>query len=181
METITVAASGIATWRGKRFSCALGAGGVTPAKAEGDGATPVGCFALRSVLYRADRVGVPLTGLPVATIAPDDGWCDDSADPNYNRPIKLPYPARAERLHRDDEIYDVVVVLGHNDEPVVPGHGSAIFLHIARPDYAPTAGCVALARPDLIELLAGCGPEAELCVIGERAGRPRRPFPEASG
>jgi L,D-peptidoglycan transpeptidase YkuD (ErfK/YbiS/YcfS/YnhG family) len=166
METITVAAPGIATWGAKRYRCALGAGGITSSKREGDGATPVGCFALRYVLYRADRMGPPVTGLRLETIAPDDGWCDDSPDPNYNRPVTLPYPGRTERLQRDDEIYDVVVVLGHNDDPVVPGDGSAIFLHVARADYAPTAGCVALTRPDLFELLAGCGPKARLRVVG---------------
>ena len=89
----------------------------------------------------------------------DDGWCDDPADTEYNRLVRLPYPARAERLWRDDHIYDIVVVLGHNDSPPVPGMGSAIFLHIARPDYAPTEGCVAIDRADLEALLEIAQPD----------------------
>jgi L,D-peptidoglycan transpeptidase YkuD (ErfK/YbiS/YcfS/YnhG family) len=96
--------------------------------------------------------------LPVQAITPEDGWCDAPADPNYNRPVSHPYPASAERMWREDEIYDLVAVLGHNDDPVVPDLGSAIFLHLARPDYAPTEGCVALARPHLEALLAQARP-----------------------
>jgi L,D-peptidoglycan transpeptidase YkuD (ErfK/YbiS/YcfS/YnhG family) len=86
-------------------------------------------------------------------LTPNDGWCDAAADANYNRPVQLPYAASAEKLWRADNIYDVIVVLGYNDAPVVPGKGSAIFLHIARPNYSPTLGCVALARENLIEFL----------------------------
>lgn len=145
--------------------CALGRGGILRCKREGDGGTPVGCFPLRRVLYRADRGTRPDTALPVSAIAPSDGWCDDPADPLYNQPVRLPYPAGHEVLWRDDSIYDVIVVLGHNDDPVVPGLGSAVFLHVARPDYAPTAGCVALALPDLRAVLAGCDSDSRLCVV----------------
>ena len=143
-----------------RVRCALGRGGVVPAalKREGDGASPAGVWALRKVLYRSDRGPPPATALPAAPIAPDDGWCDDPADPAYNRPVRHPYPASAERLWREDEVYDVIVVLGHNDDPVRPGAGSAIFLHLARPDYAATEGCVALARGDLDALLRQAAP-----------------------
>jgi L,D-peptidoglycan transpeptidase YkuD (ErfK/YbiS/YcfS/YnhG family) len=135
--------------------CALGKGGVAPAtdKREGDGASPIGVWPLRRVLYRPDRGPPPVTALPAAPLAPDDGWCDDPADPAYNRPVTHPCPASAERLWREDALYDMIVVLGHNDDPVVPGAGSAIFLHVAAPDYAPTEGCVALARLDLERLL----------------------------
>ena len=127
-------------------------------KREGDGATPVGRFALRRLLYRRDRLpAAPATALPAAVIGRDDGWCDDPGDPAYNRPVRLPYPASHERLWREDGLYDLVVVLGHNDDPPVPGLGSAVFLHVARPDYGPTEGCVALARDDLLVLLEGCG------------------------
>jgi L,D-peptidoglycan transpeptidase YkuD (ErfK/YbiS/YcfS/YnhG family) len=140
---------------GAEVRCALGKGGVTPAdaKREGDGASPLGVWPIRRLLYRPDR-GLPPTALPAAPIGPDDGWCDDPADPAYNRPVTLPYGASAERMWRDDGVYDLVVVLGHNDDPPVPGLGSAIFLHLARDGYAPTEGCVALARPDLEALLA---------------------------
>jgi L,D-peptidoglycan transpeptidase YkuD (ErfK/YbiS/YcfS/YnhG family) len=127
-------------------------------KREGDGASPAGLWPIRRVLYRSDRGDRPQTALPVQAIGPEDGWCDDPADPNYNRPVKHPYGARAERLWREDGVYDLIVVLGHNDDPPIAGLGSAIFLHLARPDYAPTEGCVAMARPDLEALLAMARP-----------------------
>ncbi len=154
------------TWRAafgaRRWRCAIGPAGVSADKREGDGATPVGGFALRRVLYRPDRLARPETGLPVAALRPEDGWCDDPDDAAYNRPVRLPYAASHERLWRDDGIYDVIVVLGYNDEPPVAGRGSAVFLHVARPDYGPTAGCVALALADLLTVLREAGPEA--CV-----------------
>ncbi|MDB5440590.1 MAG: hypothetical protein JWM33_3017 [Caulobacteraceae bacterium] len=141
---------------GRVVRAALGKGGVKPAaeKREGDGASPIGVWPIRRVLYRPDKGGVPMTHLPLKAIAANDGWCDAPADSNYNRPVTLPYPASAETMWRADDLYDLVVVLGHNDEPVVPGAGSAIFLHLAKPDYSPTEGCVAVARGDLLALLA---------------------------
>jgi len=135
------------------YHCALGRSGMTACKREGDGATPSGAFVLRTVLYRADRVPVPDTELPVHPIDPDAGWCDDPQDPEYNRAVRLPYPGRHERLWRDDHLYDVLVLIGHNDDPVIPGCGSAIFLHVAGPGYPPTEGCVALALDDLLRIL----------------------------
>ena len=134
--------------------CALGRSGIARDKREGDGATPAGAFALRRVLYRADREAPPQTTLPAGALDPADGWCDAPDDAAYNRPVRLPYPARAEALWRADGIYDLIVVLGHNDAPVLPGRGSAIFLHLAKPDFRPTEGCVALARADLLAVLA---------------------------
>jgi L,D-peptidoglycan transpeptidase YkuD (ErfK/YbiS/YcfS/YnhG family) len=142
-------------WAGYETRCALGKGGVIDAdrKREGDGASPAGVWPIRRLLYRPDHGAVPKTSLATAEIRPDDGWCDAPDDPAYNRPVTHPYPASAERMWRDDALYDLVVILGCNDDPVKPGAGSAIFLHVARPDYAPTEGCVALARPDLEALL----------------------------
>lgn len=147
-----------------RLRCALGRGGVRADKREGDGATPVGCFPLREALYRADRIAAPATALPLRSIAATDGWCDDPADPAYNRPVTLPHPARHERLWREDGLYDLVVVLGYNDDPPRPGAGSAIFLHAARPGLLPTEGCVALPLSDLVALVARCAPGDRLCV-----------------
>lgn len=145
---------------GRSYRAALGRSGLTGDKREGDGGTPIGRFALRQLLYRQDRLEKPKTSLPCAPIEPDDGWCDDPKDANYNRPVKLPYPASAETMWREDGLYDLVVVLGHNDDPPIPGLGSAIFFHLANPDYAPTAGCVAVSFADMLEILAACDKES---------------------
>ena len=155
---------GVLEFGSRRVRCALGRGGILFAKREGDGATPAGRLPLRRVLYRCDQMDPPETGLPSDPIAQGDGWCDDPTDPRYNSPVQLPYPARAERMWRPDSLYDIVVVLGHNDDPVVSGLGSAIFMHLADPDYGATAGCIALSLSDLIDVLRHCGPETELIV-----------------
>ncbi len=146
------------------FACVLGRSGIRTDKREGDGATPTGIFPLRRVLYRGDRLPHIKTHLPSAAIARDNGWCDAPDDPRYNQPVKLPYPASTESMWRDDELYDVVVVLGHNDDPVVPYAGSAIFMHVASDE--PTAGCVALAREDLLAILESAGPGAMMEIRG---------------
>ncbi len=151
---LLVNASGLADWNGQPMRCAIGRGGISAAKREGDGATPAGSFAMRFVLYRPDRQNPPQTALPCRAIAHADGWCDAAGDPAYNRMIRLPYPASAESLWRADQCYDLIVPLGYNDVAVVAGKGSAIFLHLAAPDFAPTAGCVALGRADLLSVLA---------------------------
>lgn len=159
--------AGRARFGERAWRCAVGRGGLVADKREGDGATPIGRLPLRRVLYRADRLPRPDTDLPSAPLAPEDAWCDDPADPRYNRAVRLPYPASYERLWRADGLYDVVVVLGHNDDPPVAGRGSAIFLHVARPDYGPTEGCVALARPDLLEFLRAADAATRVCVTGD--------------
>ena len=164
---IVVHSDGRLIWRGRTFRAALGAAGIRRDKREGDGATPVGNFPLHRVLYRADRLDRLETALPVAAIQPQDGWCDDPKDANYNRPVTRPYPASSESLWREDELYDVIVLLGQNDDPVVPGAGSAIFLHVARPDFSPTEGCVALAKADLLELLTDCEPGTEIEILAD--------------
>jgi L,D-peptidoglycan transpeptidase YkuD (ErfK/YbiS/YcfS/YnhG family) len=123
-------------------------------KLEGDGATPAGVLPLRRVLYRLDRMPAPDCAVPIEPIGEADGWCDDPLHRDYNRPVRLPHEARCEELWQSDRLYDLVGVLGWNDAPVERGRGSAIFLHVARPDYGPTEGCVALALPDLLWVLA---------------------------
>ncbi|HEY0184627.1 MAG TPA: L,D-transpeptidase family protein [Rhodopila sp.] len=149
-----VTADGTLTLAAETFRAALGRGGVRADKREGDGATPLGLLPLRRVLYRADRGSPPVCAVPITAISPQDGWCDDPADPAYNRPVRLPIEASAEALWRDDAVYDIIGVLGWNDAPIRPGHGSAIFLHLARDDFAPTEGCVALALRALRRVLA---------------------------
>ncbi len=117
-------------------------------------APPPGLLQLRRVLYRADRLAPPRCAVPVEPLSPSDGWCDDTADAAYNKPVRLPYPANHEELWRADGVYDIIGVLDWNLGPIVPGRGSAIFFHVATPDYAPTAGCVALALRDVQAALA---------------------------
>lgn len=135
--------------------CAIGRSGTCPAeeKREGDGCTPLGSWPFRTVLFRPGR-SAPPTGfaLPWRWTGKRDGWSDDPADPVYNRPVHLPHAFRAENLQRDDPLYDIIVVLGHNDAPPIPGKGSAIFLHVWNGGQ-PTEGCVAIACDAMEALL----------------------------
>lgn len=154
---------GILAWNslggnGLEAPCALGRAGIRADKSEGDGATPAGCFQLRRLLYRPDRMSQPGTGLPVAAIEPHDGWCDDPGHALYNRLIRLPFDGGCEHLWRQDHLYDVIVVVGYNDDPPTPAKGSAIFIHLTAEDVPATEGCVALAAPDLMRLIADCRP-----------------------
>lgn len=156
---------GVLRFEDGEYPCALGRGGVSETKREGDGATPIGTFFLRQVFYRPDRLPQPASGLPVRALTRGDGWCDDPGHGDYNRLVGLPFEASHENLWREDNLYDVIVVVGHNDDPPRPGFGSAIFVHCATPDYSPTLGCVALARETLIGLLPRLTPDLALQII----------------
>lgn len=162
----TATARGKFSGGGLTCRCALGKGGIVGAnlKREGDGATPLGLWAMKRVFYRPDRVKRPETGLPVVPLRPHDGWCDAPTHPLYNRPVTLPFAASHEALWRDDHVYDLIVELGHNDAPPKPGLGSAIFFHLAHVDYRPTEGCIAIDLPDMITALALSGPGAAIEV-----------------
>lgn len=150
--------------------CAIGKAGTIAAddKRESDSKSPLGTWPLREVWYRPDVYpDGPRTALPVRATRPDDGWCDAPEDPDYNRPVTLPYPASAERMWRDDPVYDLVVILGHNDDPPVAGLGSAIFMHLAREGYPGTEGCVALARADLEAVLAAAKPGDAVEIVAD--------------
>jgi len=136
-----------------RMPCVLGRTGVKALKREGDMATPRGRFRLRSVFYNPERSLRPGTQLALRPLRKIDGWCDCPHDRNYNRRISLPYRASAERLWREDNLYDLVVVLGHNDAPRIRNRGSAVFMHVARPGFLATEGCVALRASDLRRVL----------------------------
>lgn len=156
------------------FACALGRRGVGHFKREGDGRTPAGSFALRRVLYRPDRIARPRTGLPVAPIRPSDGWCDEPSDRNYNRAVTHPYPSSAERLWREDALYDLVVVVGHNERPRLRGGGSAIFVHVVRPGLQPTEGCVAVSLRPLLCLISRLRIGDRILIAPAAGGRPAR-------
>jgi L,D-peptidoglycan transpeptidase YkuD (ErfK/YbiS/YcfS/YnhG family) len=144
--------------------CALGRAGLTRFKREGDGATPVGRFALLGGYRRADRALPPAGPLGLVALRPDDGWCDDVDDGRYNRPVRRPFAGSHEALWRDDRLYDLVIVLDANVHRRIIGRGSAIFFHLAQPNFEPTAGCVALRPTDMRRLLAHLGHDPVMII-----------------
>ena len=141
---------------------AIGRGGIKANKREGDGGTPRGTFTLRRLWWRADRMPRPRTGLPVRRIRPSDGWCEDPNDRRYNRPVDVPKNSTADRLWRTDALYDLIIEISHNTRPRVAGRGSAVFVHIARQKFAPTAGCIALQAVTLRRLIERLGPHTRI-------------------
>ncbi|MFK8035598.1 MAG: L,D-transpeptidase [Hyphomicrobiales bacterium] len=139
---------------GRSFPCALGESGITAQKREGDMASPAGTFQMLGGFYRADRGPKPFGKLPMQPTRPTDGWCDDPLHTRYNQLVKLPFDAYHEKLWREDQLYDIVVVLDQNLHPRIPGGGSAIFFHIAAPNFTPTAGCVAVSHATMRHALA---------------------------
>lgn len=144
---------------------AIGRGGVAANKHEGDGATPRGRYRLVRLWFRPDRLPRPRTLLPCRAITAADGWCEDPGDRRYNRPIRLAAADAGDRLTRSDRLYDLVIELDHNQRPRVAGRGSAVFIHVARPGLAPTAGCVAMPAPTLRRLLARLGPATTVTIM----------------
>tara|TARA_E500000075_G_C6813191_1_gene231804 strand:+ start:115 stop:606 length:492 start_codon:yes stop_codon:yes gene_type:complete len=152
-------------FNGNSYTCAIGKNGVTAEKNEGDGCTPLGEYSLGCIYFRKDKLVLPDVKLPTIAIDKNAGWCDDVASNDYNRPIAFPFKYSAERLFRDDGIYDIVCVINYNSDPVIKGKGSAIFLHIARNDYSGTEGCIALQQNDLIQLLSQINSQTRISII----------------
>ena len=144
---------------------ALGRGGIIANKREGDGGTPKGTFRPKRLWWRADRHPRPQTFLPVRAIGPGDAWCEDPASRHYNRPLKLEQGEEGDRLTRDDHLYDFIIEIDHNTEPRIAGRGSAVFLHLARTNFSPTAGCVSMTKSAMLHLLRQIGPDTKI-VIG---------------
>ncbi|NVJ91325.1 MAG: L,D-transpeptidase family protein [Methylocystaceae bacterium] len=165
MDTIKVFGDNRLIWQDKTYPCALGKNGITADKKEGDLTTPVGRYKIRRVLYRPDRLNKPACHLDITALTTQDGWCDDIHHAKYNRPVKLPFSASHEQLWRDDHIYDIIVILGHNDNPPIAGKGSAIFFHLARKNYEPTQGCVAVSLPHMLEILETLPKTAEMEIF----------------
>jgi len=149
---------------GQTLPVALGRGAIKANKREGDGATPRGTFRLRRLWWRADRHPRPPTLLPSRRIGPDDGWCEDPRDRRYNRPVKIARASHADRLNREDSLYDFIIEIDHNTRPRIAGRGSAVFIHAARRAFAPTAGCIALELNTLRRLIARLGPRSKIVV-----------------
>jgi L,D-peptidoglycan transpeptidase YkuD (ErfK/YbiS/YcfS/YnhG family) len=143
---------------------ALGRGGIIANKREGDGGTPKGTFRPRQLWWRGDRSSRPETFLPVRAIRPDDAWCEDPASRHYNRPLTLGDHDNGDRLTRDDHLYDFIIEIDHNTQPTIAGRGSAVFLHLARPDFSPTAGCVSMKKSAMLQLLRQIGPHTKIII-----------------
>ncbi|HLI98684.1 MAG TPA: L,D-transpeptidase family protein [Bradyrhizobium sp.] len=149
---------------GQAIPVALGRGGIIANKREGDGGTPRGIFRPRQLWWRADRHPRPATFLPIRAIGPEDAWCENPTSRHYNRPIKLTRDRDGDRLRRDDHLYDFIVEIDHNTSPRIAGRGSAVFLHLARPNFSPTAGCVSMKKSAMLQLLRQIGPRTKIII-----------------
>jgi L,D-peptidoglycan transpeptidase YkuD (ErfK/YbiS/YcfS/YnhG family) len=143
---------------------ALGRGGIRADKREGDGGTPRGRFRPRRLWWRADRHPRPQTRLPLRPIRSEDAWSEEPSDRLYNRPVRRLPGEPGDRLRREDHLYDFIVEIDHNTRPRVRRRGSAVFIHLARPGFAPTAGCVALDSKAMRRLLSLLGPQTEIVI-----------------
>jgi L,D-peptidoglycan transpeptidase YkuD (ErfK/YbiS/YcfS/YnhG family) len=143
---------------------AIGRGGIKANKREGDGATPAGRYRLVRLWWRADRMPRPRTILPARPITAADGWCEDPSDRRYNRPIRMSAGQPGDRLRRADALYDLIIEIDHNQRPRIAGRGSAVFIHVARADMTPTAGCISMPAATLRGLLARLGPHTTITI-----------------
>jgi L,D-peptidoglycan transpeptidase YkuD (ErfK/YbiS/YcfS/YnhG family) len=170
LRTLSVRAAAGARTRGwltagaLAFPVALGRGGILANKREGDGGTPRGTFRLKRLWWRADRDPRPVTALPVRRIGASDAWCEDPGDRRYNQPIRIPADRPGDRLRRDDQLYDLIIEIDHNTRPRIARRGSAVFIHVARPALAPTAGCIAMPKTRLRGLLRHLGPQTRIMI-----------------
>ena len=151
-------------FRSSLYRCSIGKGGLKENKEEGEGATPCGEFLLEKVFFRPDRILCPTTILPVQPLTPEMGWCDEPKSLFYNQLISLPFSESHEKLWREDSLYDLIAVVGYNTNPVIAGKGSAIFLHLARPDFTPTDGCIAFTLEDFLEILRNLTQDTKLVI-----------------
>jgi L,D-peptidoglycan transpeptidase YkuD (ErfK/YbiS/YcfS/YnhG family) len=165
-DDLHVYANGVAFWQGQRFDCTVGKGGVVPAdvKVEGDLKTPAGRYPLRQVLYRADRVEKPLTALPLTEIKHGQRWAEDPDSPDYNTLIVTEDVSEESGLWRQAHLFDLVIVVGYNDDPPTPGKGSGIFIHLANPDFTGTQGCVGFHLEDLQTIVAGLSVNSHVVI-----------------
>jgi L,D-peptidoglycan transpeptidase YkuD (ErfK/YbiS/YcfS/YnhG family) len=149
---------------GQTVPVALGRSGIKANKREGDGGTPKGTFRPRRLWWRADRHPRPRTHLGVRAIKPEDAWCEDPQSRHYNQPVPRQRDQAGDRLRRDDHLYDFIVEIDHNSSPRVTGRGSAVFLHLARENFGPTAGCVSMTKSAMLRLLERLGPRTKIVI-----------------
>ena len=147
-----------------KIKCAIGKNGITKNKQEGDLKTPSGIFKLKKIFYRKDRIKLNNTTIKKSYIKKNSGWCDDPASKYYNKEIKSPFKYSAEKLWRKDNIYDLIIVLNYNFNPIIKNRGSAIFLHISKKNYAPTKGCIAINKKDMMNLLVNIKGNTKLII-----------------
>ncbi len=144
---------GYLKYKNLKFRCALGKAGIAKKSTEGDQITPKGTYKIIKIYYRKDRIKKITSKFKLFEIKKNMGWCDDPKSKNYNQLIKLPNEYNHEKLYRKDNVYDLILVLNYNTRPIIKNKGSAIFIHIAKKNYKKTAGCIALKKANLIELL----------------------------
>jgi len=161
---IIINKSGYIKYKNLKFRCTVGKAGIARKKQEGDTVTPKGTFKIVKIYYRKDRVKKISSKFIPIKITKNMGWCDDPNSKNYNRLIKLPTHYKHEKLHRKDNIYDLVVVLNYNMNPIIKNKGSAIFIHVAKKNYKKTAGCIALKKDHLIKLLRKIGKNTKVII-----------------
>ena len=150
--------------KNRKLQCALGINGLTDNKKEGDLSTPTGTFKFNKVYYRADKLGKMYFQINSSVIQTNDGWCDDQESEFYNRFIQFPFSDSAEHLYRDDDVYDIICVLDYNTSPIIYGRGSAIFLHVAKPNFVGTEGCIAIEKEPLIEIATNITTKSRIVI-----------------
>jgi L,D-peptidoglycan transpeptidase YkuD (ErfK/YbiS/YcfS/YnhG family) len=151
---IIIKETGYLQYKNLKFRCALGKAGIKKKEKEGDNVTPKGIFKITSMYYRPDRIKNIITAIKKIKIKKNIGWCDDPDSHFYNQQISLPTKFNHEKLYRNDNLYDLVLVLNYNTNPIIKNKGSAIFIHIAKKNYKKTKGCIALKKKHLIELIS---------------------------
>ena len=150
---IIINKSGFLKYKHFKFKCALGKAGIKNKSKEGDNITPRGIFQITKIYYRPDKIKKIKAFVTPIKIKKNMGWCDDSKSNYYNKQIKLPNKFGYERLHRNDNLYDIILVLDYNTNPTVRGKGSAIFIHVSKNSYKKTKGCIALKKKHLLKLI----------------------------
>ena len=162
---IIINKSGHLTYKNLKFKCTLGKAGINVKKKEGDNITPLGTYKISKVYYRKDRIKKISSKLKLIKIKKNMGWCDDPNNKNYNQLIKIPSKYSYERLFRNENIYDLIIVLNYNMNPVIKNKGSAIFIHIAKKRFQPTEGCIAISKKNLLYLIRNISKNTKIKII----------------